>query len=1176
MADIFLSYAREDRPWASRLAAGLIEQGWSLFWDSDIPFGKTFDQVIEKQLDEARCIIVLWSRHSVSSNWVKAEASEGARRGILHPVLIDNVRLPLEFRRLQTANLIDWQRGTSHSEFDQFTGGIAATVRSQKGLRKRVQEARAALGRGDRAGCLQILREIADATGAAGLAEELAELRRTAEVSQDEARREELRSQRARAEEQRAAIGASRSQAQAAEAATRASALWLAAEAKMGEAAAAFDDEAYLRAAEDGEEATALYGQARDAAREAAGREEVERQRRAAEQAHERMSRAQESAQSTDARERAPTPWIDAERKATEGQAALAEDAPVRALKAFEEAAASYRQAEEAAREHMRSEEIQRRVQANQARDTAREKRNAAKILHAAQHAPNHWEDGETKFGEAETALAGEGYSESQRLFDEAARIYESAERAAREVLHREREGADASRALMAAEREAAQIAVADPREGPLWSAAEAAVAAAEAAYEREQYDGSTEGFAKAADLFQQSGRAALEQVRAERDGAERARAAMTRRREAAQASAPRCAQATWVDAEAKSADGESAFQGGDYVGAVGMFEQASDLYRRAEGAVQEGLHQEELRRQRDNAQAADDLLKPARATALDADAPQRAAELWQRAESAAAEGHAAFTSEQYPEAVHIFTEATALYRQAETGARAAVQADETRRQLEAAEHARERLAQSRMTAVALDAPACAPDVWRAGETRSAEGAEAFTVADPPVVGPSPPACTATEVEAPPPDLAETTVFDEAEGREPAAPAALPKEWPKPRLIRRLGGSRLVACVGGIAVVLSALGIYWYRPGPKETPEISTAPASPAPPAADREREVVEDLSKKAAAAREQATKANAERFANAFFATAAGHRGDAEAALADGRVADAQAAYRRAIDGYAVAATEAQKVLAGKQDETGRLQNQVEVSRRTAAGAQAENLAGPQWTKATSLHQAAQAAVAQGDYDKADELLKEATAGFVNAAKVATAESARRAKLKEDDGKGERIPNLDAGPSGARADAEQARLRMAGAKRAAEQVAAGFFAHKRFTSAQSKERDGIAALRQSDYGAAIRLLVEAQSEYQVAAQEARQEEERGRQLAPLRASLEQAQAAAAAGRQQALVAEADQLARDLFDPAQARHVEADRLANHQDLAAAARAYQEAAERYAGAMLRARAARAAK
>ena len=105
------------------------------------------------------------------------------------------------------------------------------------------------------------------------------------------------------------------------------------------------------------------------------------------------------------------------------------------------------------------------------------------------------------------TALAGDDYSEPGRLFDEATRIYESAERAAREVLHRERQEADSSRARMAAEREAAQVAVATPREGPLWSAAAASVAAAEAAYEREQYHGATDGFEKAAALFNSPGR---------------------------------------------------------------------------------------------------------------------------------------------------------------------------------------------------------------------------------------------------------------------------------------------------------------------------------------------------------------------------------------------------------------------------------------------------------------------------------------------------------------------------------------------------------------------------------------------------------------------------------------------------------------------------------------------
>ena len=163
--------------------------------------------------------------------------------------------------------------------------------------------------------------------------------------------------------------------------------------------------------------------------------------------------------------------------------------------------------------------------------------------------------------------------------------------------------------------------------------------------------------------------------------------------------------------------------------------------------------------------------------------------------------------------------------------------------------------------------------------------------------------------------------------------------------------------------------------------------------------------------------------------------------------------------------------------------------------------------------------------------------------------------------------------PSGARQDAEQARLRMADARRAAERVAAVFFAPKRFTEAQGKEREGMAALAKSDYAAAIGLFTEAQSQYQAAVREAPQEEERVRQLTVERTSLDEAHALASARRQEALAAEADNLARDLFDRAQARQVQGDGLASRKDLAGAARAYREAAERYGEAALKARAAR---
>ena len=121
-----------------------------------------------------------------------------------------------------------------------------------------------------------------------------------------------------------------------------------------------------------------------------------------------------------------------------------------------------------------------------------------------------------------------------------------------------------------------------------------------------------------------------------------------------------------------------------------------------------------------------------------------------------------------------------------------------------------------------------------------------------------------------------------------------------------------------------------------------------------------------------------------------------------------------------------------------------------------------------------------------------------------------------------------------------------------------------------------MAAMGRGEYAAAGSLFTEAQGEYQTALAEVPREEEKERQLALLRSGLDQAHAAVAAQRRQALAAEADELARDSFDQAQARQVEGDGLASRKELAAAAQAYRDAAEGYATAERRARAARTVK
>jgi hypothetical protein len=128
MSDIFISYARADREKAELLANAFSQKGWSVWWDREIPPGKSYDEVIENALSSARCVIVLWSKDSVSSRWVKTEAAEGVARGILVPALIENVPIPLEFKRIEAADLSDWRGDTAHAEFEQLLRTIAGMV----------------------------------------------------------------------------------------------------------------------------------------------------------------------------------------------------------------------------------------------------------------------------------------------------------------------------------------------------------------------------------------------------------------------------------------------------------------------------------------------------------------------------------------------------------------------------------------------------------------------------------------------------------------------------------------------------------------------------------------------------------------------------------------------------------------------------------------------------------------------------------------------------------------------------------------------------------------------------------------------------------------------------------------------------------------------------------------
>ena len=124
MADVFISYSSKDREIARGIAAAVAARGHSVWWDRDIVAGESFDQVIEKELESARAVIVIWTPGSVASEWVRNEAASAAERGVLVPVSVDAGKLPLEFRRRQTADLDGWGGDPTHEGFQSLCRGL--------------------------------------------------------------------------------------------------------------------------------------------------------------------------------------------------------------------------------------------------------------------------------------------------------------------------------------------------------------------------------------------------------------------------------------------------------------------------------------------------------------------------------------------------------------------------------------------------------------------------------------------------------------------------------------------------------------------------------------------------------------------------------------------------------------------------------------------------------------------------------------------------------------------------------------------------------------------------------------------------------------------------------------------------------------------------------------------
>ena len=131
MADIFISYARDDESTAQHLRDVLASQGWDVWRDKEgIVTGTAWGASIEQALHGAKCVVVLWSTHALASHFVRDEAEVGRDENKLVPVQISDVKLPIGFRGIQTANLVGWTGDVDDPEYRKLVRAIQDRVGS--------------------------------------------------------------------------------------------------------------------------------------------------------------------------------------------------------------------------------------------------------------------------------------------------------------------------------------------------------------------------------------------------------------------------------------------------------------------------------------------------------------------------------------------------------------------------------------------------------------------------------------------------------------------------------------------------------------------------------------------------------------------------------------------------------------------------------------------------------------------------------------------------------------------------------------------------------------------------------------------------------------------------------------------------------------------------------------
>jgi len=91
--DVFISYSRNDKDFAGRLAAQL-EDDFNVWWDRDLVGGQDYTQALMDAIDRGSTTLIILSYASIQSEWVAKETERALLNSRVIPVRIDNSEIP--------------------------------------------------------------------------------------------------------------------------------------------------------------------------------------------------------------------------------------------------------------------------------------------------------------------------------------------------------------------------------------------------------------------------------------------------------------------------------------------------------------------------------------------------------------------------------------------------------------------------------------------------------------------------------------------------------------------------------------------------------------------------------------------------------------------------------------------------------------------------------------------------------------------------------------------------------------------------------------------------------------------------------------------------------------------------------------------------------------------------